>query len=220
MSPYILAVFLYIGALGAQTKAPPSKPVPGLGATALQDKETEAFIRAKLAKSKIGKDGFTVRVQGGVAYWDSLALVGELEPAADPLESLTAWRKTIGTTIPPELPAELNAAVQGGPGKKLEDDVAQKLRRYYLAVIARPVSAELEQARLAWEAARAARIIAEESAPGTFVFRDLPKPRESFIMLRGQYDKPGDKLPVARPRLFDIAQRKQIAVAQKQVSGL
>jgi hypothetical protein len=40
------------------------------GATAQQDKQIEAVIRAKLAKSKIGKDGFTVRVQGGVAYWD------------------------------------------------------------------------------------------------------------------------------------------------------
>ena len=30
----------------------------------------ESTIKAKLAKSKIGADGFTVRVQGGVAYWD------------------------------------------------------------------------------------------------------------------------------------------------------
>ena len=70
MSPHILAIFLFIGALGAQTKAPPSKPVAGQGATALQDKETEALIRTKLAKSKIGKDGFKVHVQGGVATWE------------------------------------------------------------------------------------------------------------------------------------------------------
>jgi hypothetical protein len=40
------------------------------GVSAQQDKQIEAAIRAKLAKSKIGKDGFTVRVQGGVAYWE------------------------------------------------------------------------------------------------------------------------------------------------------
>ena len=34
------------------------------------DAEIEATIKAKLAKSKIGKDGFTVRVQGGIAYWE------------------------------------------------------------------------------------------------------------------------------------------------------
>jgi hypothetical protein len=40
------------------------------GVSAQQDKQIEAAIRAKLAKSKIGQDGFTVRVQGGVAYWE------------------------------------------------------------------------------------------------------------------------------------------------------
>jgi hypothetical protein len=57
----------------AAPKAPIAKGVPGPakeGVTAQQDKQIEAAIRAKLAKSKIGKDGFTVRVQGGVAYWD------------------------------------------------------------------------------------------------------------------------------------------------------
>jgi hypothetical protein len=53
----------------ATPKAPaPKAEAPGV--TAQQDKQIEAAIRAKLAKSKIGKDGFTVRVQGGVAYWD------------------------------------------------------------------------------------------------------------------------------------------------------
>ena len=90
MSPYILAIFLFIGSLGAQTKAPPSKPVPGQGATAAQDKETEAFIRGKLAKSKIGRDGFTVRVQGGVAYWDGSTNVVQHKGAA------TRMAKTAG----------------------------------------------------------------------------------------------------------------------------
>jgi hypothetical protein len=59
-------------------KPAPAKPASGgkapaaaaPGATAEQDRQIEATIRAKLAKSKIGKDGLTVRVQGGVAYWE------------------------------------------------------------------------------------------------------------------------------------------------------
>ena len=95
MSPYILAVFLFIGSLWAQTKAPPSKPVPGLGATALQDRETEAFIRAKLAKSKIGKDGFTVRVQGGVAYWDGSTNVVQHKGAATRMAKTAGAKKVV-----------------------------------------------------------------------------------------------------------------------------
>lgn len=58
---------------GAKSKAPvaqvASTQAPR-GASAQDDKVMEAAIRAKLAKSKIGKDGFTVHVQGGVAYWE------------------------------------------------------------------------------------------------------------------------------------------------------
>ena len=81
MSPWILAVFLFVSALSAQTKAPSAvtaapKPVPAAkpatapAASAQQDREIEEAIRTKLVKAKIGKDGFKVRVQGGVAYWD------------------------------------------------------------------------------------------------------------------------------------------------------
>ena len=95
MSPYILAVFLFMGALGAQTKAPPSKPVAGQGASALQDKETESVIRAKLAKSKIGKDGFTVRVQGGVAYWDGSTNVVQHKGAATRMAKTGGAKKVV-----------------------------------------------------------------------------------------------------------------------------
>jgi hypothetical protein len=54
----------------ATTTAPPKKAPAPAGTSAQEDKQIEAAIRAKLAKSKIGKDGFTVRVQGGVAYWE------------------------------------------------------------------------------------------------------------------------------------------------------
>ena len=90
MSPWIVAIFLLIGTLGAQTKAPPPKPLPGQGASVQQDKEVEALIRAKLAKSKIGKDGFTVRVQGGVAYWDGATTVVQHKGSA------TRMAKTAG----------------------------------------------------------------------------------------------------------------------------
>lgn len=69
----IAILCIAIGALFAQTKATtaPTKKAPApAGTSAQEDKQIEATIRAKLAKSKIGKDGFTVRVQGGIAYWE------------------------------------------------------------------------------------------------------------------------------------------------------
>ena len=41
----------------------------------LSDAEIERNIRTKLAKSKIGKDGFTVKVKGGVVTWEGTTSV-------------------------------------------------------------------------------------------------------------------------------------------------
>jgi hypothetical protein len=95
MSPLIVAIFLLAASLGAQTKAPPAKPIAGQGTTAQQDKEMEAVIRAKLAKSKIGKDGFSVRVQGGVAFWDGSTNVVQHKGAATRMARTAGAKKVV-----------------------------------------------------------------------------------------------------------------------------
>jgi hypothetical protein len=56
--------------------------------------------------------------------------------------------------------------------------------------------------RTAWEAARVAAAAADEAIPTTFIFNDLPEPRETFIAERGQYNKPGEKVEPAIPVNF------------------
>lgn len=106
MNPQILAFFFFAATLGAQTpaaqtqaaqtqaaqtKAPP-KPAPTANTqnSTQQDKDIENAIRAKLARSKIGKDGFTIRVQGGVAYWEGTTGVAQHKGSA------TRMAKTAG----------------------------------------------------------------------------------------------------------------------------
>ena len=93
MTPVILALFL---ALGAQTKAPaPSKPPASQGLSAEEDKAIEAAIRAKLAKAKIGKDGFTVRMQGGVAYWEGSTSVVQHKGAATRMAKSSGAKRVV-----------------------------------------------------------------------------------------------------------------------------
>jgi len=96
----VVAACLFLTTLAAQTKpaAPKASPaqgssqqaLPQQGFSAQNDKEMEAAIRAKLAKSKIGKDGFTVRVQGGAAYWEGTTSIMQHKGAA------TRMAKTAG----------------------------------------------------------------------------------------------------------------------------
>ena len=74
----LLAIGLVMAALSlGQTKPAPAHqrettpaPAKTAGVPKKSDKEIEAVIRAKFAKSKISTDKFTVRVQGGVATID------------------------------------------------------------------------------------------------------------------------------------------------------
>ena len=88
------------GCHGCQTTAiPPGTPAakkspPG----GLSDATVEQKIRTKLAKSKIGADKFTVKVQGGVAYWDGKTDVIQHKGAATRMAK-TARRSRRGATI-------------------------------------------------------------------------------------------------------------------------
>src|ERR1700722_19357099 len=76
---------------GTHTPAPAGKKTPpAQGTNAQEDKAIEAAIQAKLAKSKIGKDGFKVHVQGGVATWEGTTDVLQHKGAA------TRMAKTAG----------------------------------------------------------------------------------------------------------------------------
>jgi hypothetical protein len=144
----------------------------------------------------------TLQEYGGEVYWDAPAFTGDLAPAMDPLASFQVWWKNLGGKAPPELPAELNAVAAGGPSKKPAAEAVAKLRAFYLAFVARPVNGDLAIAQAAWEKARADHHAAADAIPGTMVFRDLPVPRDSFVMLRGQYDKPGDKVQPGTPAIL------------------
>jgi osmotically-inducible protein OsmY len=70
---------------------PPGTPIakkslPG----GLSDATIEQKIRMKLSKSKIGADKFTVKVQGGIAYWEGKTNVIQHKGAA------TRMAKTAG----------------------------------------------------------------------------------------------------------------------------
>jgi hypothetical protein len=113
-----IAMMALAVALGAQTPAATKKMPPAQGTNSQQDKQIEAAIKVKLAKSKIGKDGFTVHVQGGVATWEGTTTVLQHKGAA------TRMAKTAGAK------AVMNhIKVSDAAKQKAEDNLDQGRRR-------------------------------------------------------------------------------------------
>ena len=97
MLKIFLLAMLVLSSAFAQAKPNPSPrpPPPPQGTTASQDVQTEANIRARLAKSVIGKDGFTVRVQGGVAYWEGTTDVVQHKGSATRMAKSAGAKKVV-----------------------------------------------------------------------------------------------------------------------------
>ena len=169
--------------------------------------------------------GVALAQTGGIAWWDGLSVHGEIVPATDVRSSFSAWWKDRAGKETPGVPAPLAALLKSGPPARPESKAATpdaekpesapagpandektalqaRLLRFYLTEIARLEDPDLNRLQRDWHSAREARLTLEESIPGTFTFGDLEKPRDAFVMIRGQYDKPGEKVEPNVPAVF------------------
>ena len=87
----ILAFVLLACVASAAPAKTPATPAHSNGVRP-SDAEIERNIRTKLAKSKIGKDGFTPHVKGGVVTWEGSTNVIQHKGAA------TRMARTAGAT--------------------------------------------------------------------------------------------------------------------------
>lgn len=82
------------------------------------DLEIEAAIKAKLAKSKIGKDGFQVHVKNGVATWQGTTQVIQHKGAATRMAKTAGALQVVNNIkISDEAKQKAAGNLKGGPRK-------------------------------------------------------------------------------------------------------
>lgn len=108
--------------------------------------------------------------------------------------SLPAGTVTLqGSTVPASLQAILDVDVaRRSPAQRAE------LEKFFRANVDSPIRA----AELAVAATRKARDDLRKSFPNVMVMKELEKPREAFLLIRGQYDKRGDAVTAGLPAVL------------------
>jgi hypothetical protein len=141
---------------------------------------------------------------GGVVMWDRFEVSGKTTTDKHALTSFATWWKQVSGSKknPSDVPAAELKTLMTAPDKVTDAKQREALLRFYLARVAQPISDEIAQRRSAWEAAKTIRAAADSAIPGTFVFRDAETPRETFIAMRGAYNKLGDKVEPTTPAAF------------------
>jgi hypothetical protein len=84
------------------------------------------------------------------------------------------------------------------PAEKRTEKQRKELTSYFRERFA----GEVSDADRALAKARSARSAFEESIPTAMVMQDLPTPRQTHILIRGEYDKLGEKVDPGLPKLF------------------
>jgi hypothetical protein len=167
--------------------------------------ELSKWVRLEFPASKLGFQpgdqitGLALTQFGGTVYWDKFGVTGRVDPAADPRQSFAAWRAARAGKDSPEVPPEIGRLLKRGPDKVKKPEEVEKLRAYYLQNVNDKTKQELAPLLSELTKDKQQRDKLDSSIPSTFVFTDTPKPNDSFIMLRGQYDQKGDKVEPGTP---------------------
>ena len=149
-------------------------------------------------------------VQGqGHARWDTIGIStaapnpATKDPAAkDPARSFAAWwqeKSALPANRLLDIPDELRSIVQQGREKTKNPSEVSRLKRYWLTTFWIDRPERLDAAAVEYDAVRKIRDGVKDMIPRSLVFRDLPEMRESFVMERGAYDRPGEKVSRGTP---------------------
>jgi Protein of unknown function (DUF1553)/Protein of unknown function (DUF1549)/Planctomycete cytochrome C len=132
------------------------------------------------------------------------------------LDAQPKWEATLGRSFESLLPASIKS-VLAKPANQRSDAEKKELAKFYL-----DGHKNLKDADAKSVAARKTLDGAERSAQRTMVMRERKTPRDTFIMIRGAYDKPGEKVshgtPAILPPLPPDAPKNRLALAKWLIS--
>ena len=168
-----------------------------------------AYARLEIDACEAGFDsgktytGLSITQSDGAAWWDRAgATLTSPDASADPLLSRAAWNTNLQANARFNEGMPLRHDIKyliGLSGTQQNDEEKTRLDRYHREHIYAPYRAALEP-----EAHAARRLLAEQihyelTNPMTLVSGERPVPLPAHILLRGQYDKPGDLVEPATP---------------------
>ncbi len=185
---------------GDQKKIPFGKPKTTEKAYMGRLPKTGEWVKLEFTADKVGLNpgtkvtGYAFTQFGGTITWDRLGVSSRTNPSQDPTWSWKVWTEQTEQERRKVLPDNLRRQLQGRNSDKWTKAETEQLRQFWLRNIyakARDVIAPLENGKAPFQNQMNE---IEKAAPVTFVMADLPKPRESFVMQRGAYDKPGERV--------------------------
>ncbi len=147
--------------------------------------------------------GVTVAQSDGLAWWDQAGAGFQSASAIDdPLLSSAAWARELqgNARFVESFPLRHDTKfLIGLSGTQQNAEEKARLQRYHRDYIYGPLRAAVETEHHAARQLLAEQTHYELTLPGTLIARERAEPLPAHILIRGQYDKPGERVDAGTP---------------------
>ncbi|MDR3637126.1 MAG: PSD1 and planctomycete cytochrome C domain-containing protein [Isosphaeraceae bacterium] len=124
------------------------------------------------------------------------------KPPEDASKSFRGWLKQGDGPLAKNVPADLKPALNQGKTGTVPPDAEKRLREFFLQNVCETTKGQFQPLLETIAARTKERDSLDNAIVGTFIFKELDQPREAFVMMRGQYDKPGRKVEPGTPAVL------------------
>ncbi|PAW83875.1 MAG: hypothetical protein B9S33_12870 [Pedosphaera sp. Tous-C6FEB] len=158
------------------------------------------WVKLEFAASQLGFKagdkimGLAFTLAGGTVTWDQVGITGESNPAKDPNESLAVWLKENQGKTLANVPDDVKRLFRSVKPEDRKPEETKRLHEYYFELVCNTTRPQFEKLHAEKNPIAKARDDFDKAIPATFIWKDLEKPRDSFVMVRGQYNKPGQQV--------------------------
>jgi hypothetical protein len=139
----------------------------------------------------------------GKVYWDKAGLMTRTHQAPLPEESFAAWEKfELGPPNPPsKLPKPIQDFLQVAADKRTD---AQKtdLRNHYIRFVAAQTRGVFDPLNKQYDEAKALETKTIAAIPTTMVMVEMAERRPAFVLMRGNYQSPGEPVTPNVPAIL------------------
>ncbi|MEO6246167.1 MAG: DUF1553 domain-containing protein, partial [Opitutaceae bacterium] len=159
-------------------------------------------VKTGLAPKK-AYSGLRLAQSDGAAWWDHVGVTCTSPTTAeDPLLSSAAWirvlRNNARDMLNVPLPHDIVYLV-GVSGTQQNDAEKNRIAQFHRDYIYGPLRGALEPEARAVRALMTEQVHYEITLPASLISRELPTPHAAHVLIRGQYDQPGDLVEPGTP---------------------
>ena len=142
-------------------------------------------------------DGWAFTQFGGTVQWDTAGIVTTSHTGPRLFASLAAWSAQLAKSgkSGKHMPAEVVAAAKV-PAEKRTPAQAATLKDHFLVHACRQTVPKFKTQAAEIESAEARIAAINKGLASSLIMKDMPKPRPTFVLKRGQYDIPDKTRPV------------------------